>query len=154
VTPTATVGALVGMQLILYFMYRRLAEGRRPSQWGVVYDEAHRAPVDAAVVRIFAMPYDKLLEAQVTDRAGRYNFRVGQSVYYVTAAKPGYLKTETDPFDLRERKDPTVIASDLPLRRVGGRHIRVPHPDAPVPAKPAPAKPPVPAAPAPVSPPP
>ena len=65
------------------------------------------------------MPYNKLLETQVTDNAGRYSFRVGRSKYYLTVTKAGFVKTESDQIDLTAAEHPTVIASDIPLRRVG-----------------------------------
>ena len=70
-----------------------------------------------AVVRIFEGRFNKLLEAQVTDERGRYHFRVGGNVYYVTVTKPGFQKTQSEPVDLRARQEPTVIATDLPLKK-------------------------------------
>lgn len=116
IKPSALVIGLFAAQLLAYLFFRRLAAAHRPKTRGTVYDEQTGRPVQRAVVRIFAMPYHKLLETQVTDRQGSYSFRVGSNVYYVTVTKPGYLKTETDPLDLSAVTEPTAIASDIPLR--------------------------------------
>jgi hypothetical protein len=67
-------------------------------------------------VRIFSLPYNKLLETRVADRHGRYNFLVGQNLYFLTASRSGYWKTETYPLDLRGIDRLQVIAVPLPLR--------------------------------------
>ncbi|MBI4457882.1 prepilin-type N-terminal cleavage/methylation domain-containing protein [Candidatus Uhrbacteria bacterium] len=119
VRPSALVAVLFIGQLLAFFFFRRLATKSRPKSWGVVYDEASGRPLIKAVVRIFALPYHKLLESQITDRRGRYSFRVGSNMYYLTVTKKGYLKTESDPLDLTAVTEPTAIASDLPLRKEG-----------------------------------
>jgi|GEM_PF-995192 general secretion pathway protein G len=115
--PTAVTGLLFAAQVILYLLFKRLAEPPEPKTWGVVRDQLSGKPVTQAIIRIFEGKYNKLLETQVTDREGRYHFRVGPNTYYLTVTKAGYLKTETTPVDLTRVKGATVIASDLPLQR-------------------------------------
>lgn len=115
VRPSAFVGLLFAFQTVSYMLFRRLAAPPEPNGWGIVYDQMTRRPVPNAVLRIFEAKYNKLLESQVADRRGRYHFRVGGNVYYLTVTKPGYLKTETEPVDLTGASEPTVIASDLPI---------------------------------------
>jgi prepilin-type N-terminal cleavage/methylation domain-containing protein len=116
VKPSLTVGLLLAAQVVVYLLFKRLAATPQPKSWGIIYEEGSAKPVTHAVVRIFAMPYHKLLESQVTDGHGRYGFKVGNNVYYLTVTKNGFLKTETDPLDLSTITEPTVIASDIPLR--------------------------------------
>lgn len=113
--PTVFVGLLFAAEVVLYFLFKRLAQPPEPKNWGTVYDKGTRRPVVQAVVRIFSAKYNKLLETQVTDAHGRYHFRVMGDVFFMTVTKNGYRKTETDPFDLRDAKTPVVVASDLPL---------------------------------------
>ena len=117
ISPTLPVVLMFAFQVVVLMFFRRLAFTPEPKTWGTVYDEATKRAVPKAVVRIFESRFNKLLETQVTDAQGRYHFRVGANKYYLTVNKPGYLKTETDPLDLTAAKEPTVIASDLPLRR-------------------------------------
>lgn len=115
--PTILTGLLFALQVVLYSLFKRLAEPPEPKTWGVVFDQETEKPIANAIVRIFEGKYNKLLESQVTDRLGRYHFRVGSNTYYLTVTRPGYFKTETAPLDLTKATGATVIASDLPLKR-------------------------------------
>lgn len=118
IRPTPTVVILFLFQILAYFIFRRIAITPEPKSWGIVFDAETKKPVKQAILRLFSLPYYKLLETQVTDAYGRYHFRVGRSIYYLTAIKPGYQKTESDPLDLTAAKEATtVIATDIPLRR-------------------------------------
>lgn len=119
IKPSIFVALLFAAQIVLYLIFRRIAEPPQPKNWGIVYEKGSQRPVSQAILRIFEAKYNKLLETQVTDRNGRYHFRVGSNVYYLTVTKPGYLKTETDPLDLSNVTEATVIASDLPLQLSG-----------------------------------
>jgi prepilin-type N-terminal cleavage/methylation domain-containing protein len=116
-TPTAVTALILAAQAVVYLIFRRLSEPRAIKSWGLVLEQGSRRPVSRAVVRVFEAKYNKLLETQVTDRRGRYHFRVGRGVYYLTVTKPGYAKTETNKLDLTGREGATVIAADLPLVR-------------------------------------
>lgn len=124
--PTAMTGLLLGAQFVTYLIFKRLAEPSEPKTWGTVFDQDTGRPVAQAIVRVFEDKYNKLLETQVTDSAGRYHFRVGRNTYHLTVSKPGYFKTETTPFDLTGGEEAVVIASDLPLRRDLGAEIEPP----------------------------
>ena len=117
--PTMLTALLFVMQILVYLFFKRIANPSQPKNWGKVYEDGTGKPVFRAVIRIFAMPYHKLLETQVTDHAGRYNFRVGSNKYYVTVTKKGYQKTTTDEVDFSEATKPMFVAADLPLRREG-----------------------------------
>lgn len=117
IRPTVLTAGLFAAQLVMYLLFRRLATAAEPKNWGIVYDQVTNKPVPEAIARVFEAKFNKLLETQVTDRQGRYHFRVGGNVYYITVTKPGYRKTETNPIDLSTVREPTVIASDLPLQQ-------------------------------------
>ncbi len=117
VTPTPAMLVIFLVQLFIYFGFKRIAEPPAPKTQGVVYDEETKDPIDKAVVRIFSLPYNKVLESRVTDGHGRYNFYVGHGKYYLTVVKLGYQKTETNEIDFSANEKPTFIASDLPLRK-------------------------------------
>ncbi|MBN1585068.1 prepilin-type N-terminal cleavage/methylation domain-containing protein [Candidatus Uhrbacteria bacterium] len=120
VKPSVLTVSLAAFQVLVYLFFRRLANPTsQVRNWGTVYEEDTGRPVYLAVVRIFALPYHKLLESKVTDRYGRYNFRVGSNRYYVIVSKDGFLKTETDEIDFSDMKTPSLVAADLPLRREG-----------------------------------
>ncbi len=131
ITPSVFVGLLFAAQVVTYLLFRRLATPPEPKNWGIVYEQVSRRPVPHAILRIFEAKYNKLLESQVTDRHGRYHFRVGGNVYYLTVTKPGFQKTETDPIDLSATTEPTVIASDLPLAVQVGIPVPPPGPTPP-----------------------
>lgn len=115
ITPTLFVAFLFVLQLLSYFLFRRLAAISESRRWGIVFDQATRKPVPYAIARVFEARFNKMLDSQATDSSGRYHFRVGGNVYYLTVSKDGYHRTETAPIDLSKSLNPTVIASDLPL---------------------------------------
>lgn len=119
IKPSLLVAALFVLQVLAYMFFRRFATTASPKNWGLVYEEGTKRPVQSAVLRIFALPYHKMLDSRVSDNRGRYNFRVGNSKYYLTVTKPGFLKTESDPVDFSQVTEPMIIAADVPLRRAG-----------------------------------
>ncbi len=136
IAPTLLTGLLLLAQLIAYKLFKRLAVVKEPKKWGFVYEKGFGRPLPKAVLRIFALPYHKLVETQVSDSRGRYHFRVGSGKFYLTATKPGFEKTESEPLNLEDTVEPTVIASDIPLMREGER-IPAPLPGEPPKGKPA-----------------
>lgn len=119
IAPNVLTGLLLAAQLIAYRLFKRLAIVKEPKKWGFIYEKGYGKAVPRAVLRIFALPYHKLVETQVADGRGRYHFRVGSGKFYLTAVKPGYEKTESEPLNLEDTVEPTVIASDIPLMREG-----------------------------------
>lgn len=117
ITPTPVFAALLALQILLYFVFRRLAVTKQPKSWGIIYDEETRHPLRLAIARIFDTAYNKLLETAVTDARGRYNFLVGRSKYYVTYEKSGYEKKQSEEIDLTKAEKPEVIAKDVGLKK-------------------------------------
>ncbi len=117
VTPSVPMLLLFLIQLFFYQLFKRFSEPPKPKSQGVVHDIDTRKPIAGAVVRVLSLPYHKVLETQLADAQGRYHFNVGAGVYYLTALKPGYEKTETDEIDFTKNDKPAWIAADLPMRR-------------------------------------
>jgi hypothetical protein len=116
--PTLWMGGLAVLHVCLYFVFRRVSIPARSKDHGVVHEEGTDQPIPQAVVRMFALPYHKLVATAVTDTAGRYGLLVGPAEVYVTVKKDGYEKTTTDAVDLRAEHGTMTIATDLPMRRV------------------------------------
>lgn len=108
---------LAGIQIALFFLFRRLARPPRPKNWGIIYDARTKKPIPFAVTRIVETQYHKVLESRVTDSAGRYNFLVGNNKYVVTVEKPGYDPFKTEELDLSGTgKEGGVVSKDIPLQ--------------------------------------
>ncbi len=115
--PNLLTGGLFAAQVLAYMLFKRLAITKESKQWGFVYEKGRGKAVPKAVLRVFALPYHKMVDTQVTDSSGRYHFRVGGGLFYLTASKKGYEKTESEPLDLRDRKEPAIIVTNIPLVR-------------------------------------
>lgn len=116
IKPSYLLAGLLVANVALFYLFRRLASPKQPAEWGEVRDEKTGKPVVHAVVRLFSSPYNKLVDTKVSDRRGRYNFLVGQNVYFLTATSNGYWKTESFPVDLRVSDHPQVISSVVKMR--------------------------------------
>jgi hypothetical protein len=98
-----TITALI-IHIILFIIFHTLILPRRPKSWGTIYDKKTRAGLARAIVRIFDLRYNKLLETQVSDFKGRYSFLVGQNEYSLTAQKQGYETRTIKPVDMLKRE--------------------------------------------------
>jgi len=116
IKPSWLVGFLFVLGVVVYLFFRRFVTVPAPKNWGMVQGEQETKPVPGAVLRIFALPYDKLLESKVADSRGRYNFRVGSSKFYLTVTKDGYEKKQTELFDFSGATEPKVIAEDISIK--------------------------------------
>jgi len=117
ISPTPFVLGMLFVNIISFFVFRRLSITAKPKSWGIVYDEKTKKPLRNALARIFEARFNKLLETQITDNKGRYTFLVGRNVYYVTFEKPGYQKQQKGPVDLvdEKRAKEGVIGMDVGL---------------------------------------
>lgn len=149
ISPKPIYLGIVGIHVGLYALFRRLAVAKAPRSWGIVRDAQTGKPLGTAIVRVFSIEYNKLLETKITDARGRYAFLVGSSRYFVTAEKPGYSKTKSDVVDFSDEKVPTTITETIDLVPGVPEVPQVPK----VPPPPPPPQPPVPPAPLPPPPP-
>jgi hypothetical protein len=118
IKPSTQVAFLTLAHVGIYLMFRRLSFSTKAKEWGIVFDEKTRKPLDSVIVRIFDKKYNKLLETKVTDKNGKYGFFVRRNVYYVTAEREGYEKFTSPYIDLSS-KDEALVDQNLSLVRVG-----------------------------------
>ncbi len=119
IVPSATVVAFLVLNIGSYVLLRRLAQSRKPKNWGSVRDKKTGRPIANVIARVFDTKYNKLLETQVTDLTGRYAFLVGPNSYSITFEKAGYVRQQKTPIDLtttaQERGE--FIAFDIKLEK-------------------------------------
>ncbi len=122
VTRTNLSLVLLALHLVVFYIFRRLARGKRPRTWGHTRDVKTAVTLPHAVVRIFDTKYQRLLETQVADRQGRFGFLVGTSSYRLDALKVGYkfpASQKRRPSDYIggpiETKKAAILTMDIPL---------------------------------------
>lgn len=118
IKPSWPVGLLFLLGIAVYLFFRRFATVPAPKNWGIVKETEKIEPIPGAVLRIFALPYDKMLDSRVTDKRGRYNFQVGNSQFYLTVTKDGYEKKKTELLDFTKSSEPEIIASDIQIKKI------------------------------------
>ena len=116
VNPHVWVGALVIFQVIIYFIFRRLAKAHKPLTWGFVKDFLTGRELRKTVVRVFDTRFNKLLDTQVTDNKGKYGFLVSKGEYYLTGDKEGYEAYKSSIFDLT-KKEAAYLAEEIKMRK-------------------------------------
>jgi hypothetical protein len=117
IKPSWWVAALLVVQLFLIYVSRKLAIPPKLKSWGVVTDEVTHKPISHAVVRIFDVRYNKLLESQVSDASGRYGFLVGKNTYYLTVEKSGFAMTKSDPIEITDEAG-GIVAQNIKLKKI------------------------------------
>lgn len=116
ISPSWFLLGLLIVQILTYFLFRRLALPKKPKGWGIVYDDKSRRPLSSVIVRIFDKKFNKLLETQVTDTRGNYGFFAQKNVYFITAEKAGYKKFKSDDIDLT-KADTSVVDKHIPIEK-------------------------------------
>ncbi len=120
IAPSVVTGGLFGVQLVSYFLFRRLALPPKLKDWGIAYDMGSKQPLERAIIRVFDKKFNKLLETQITDQKGKYGFFAGKGLYYITAEKIGYDKFVSQDIDLRQAKE-TIIDQKVGLSKQRGK---------------------------------
>lgn len=110
------VWVLLGVHVLLFIIFRRLAVPPKIKSWGIVYDTATKHPVGRTVARLFNSEFNKLVSTQITDSRGRYYFLAGDNKYYVTYDHPEYASEKTEIIDL-SGKEADNIAKDVALKK-------------------------------------
>ncbi|GEM_PF-2790279 len=116
VSPNLWTTLLLVSQILLYFLFKRVAVPKKPKSWGIVYDRENGQPVERAIARLFSKQFDKLVLTEVTDKSGRYSFMVGPNEYYVTFEKAGYQKAMSPEIKIKEKDE--VIKVDTGMERI------------------------------------
>src|SRR3989344_5919293 len=114
--PSVLMISFVVVHLLLYSLFQRLARREKIPKWGIILDAKTGQPVARSVAKIYSPQYDKMLEAQVTDRHGRYGFLAGNNIYYLTAVKEGYAEAKTANIDLTHKKSSEIIGQNIKLQ--------------------------------------
>lgn len=117
IDPSPWTISLAVCQILVLGLFVKLAIPKKPSSWGIVYNEKTRRPLSKAIVRIFEPKYNKLLETKITDSRGRYAFLVGPSEFYTTYEKEGFQKVEVRPIDRTDTKSASYVSMDIPLKK-------------------------------------
>jgi hypothetical protein len=115
IRPTYLSIAMVGVQIGVLLLARRLARPRKPISWGIVYDKSTGRPLSKVVARIFEPKYNKLLETQVTDSKGRYAFLLGPNQYHAVFQKSGFDQFEITPIDYTKNQDSKDFSQEIQL---------------------------------------
>lgn len=117
IAPSWLLVGLLALQVLTYFLFRRLALPKKPKEWGIIYDQKTRRPLGTVIVRIFDKKFNKLLETQITDSKGRYGFFASKNLYFVTADKTGFEKYRSEDIDLVNAKE-AVIDKHISLKKL------------------------------------
>ncbi|MEK7481385.1 MAG: fibronectin type III domain-containing protein [Patescibacteria group bacterium] len=113
VSPSWWVGALLGVHVTSFLFFRRLSKRERgANQFGTIKDKSTGKSIAQAVVRIFDVEYNKLLDTRVTDKDGRYVFLVGRNKYYLMIEAPGFAQYLSQPITMNEMG---AIVADIAL---------------------------------------
>jgi len=117
IAPNVFTFSMLAIHLVIYWAFRRFAQGQKNKDWGVVYDEQSSEPLYQAVTRIVSPEYNKILDYSVTDHYGRYGFLAAKNVYYLTADMPGYKRYKTSNIDLKSKEVEEVVGLDMKLAK-------------------------------------
>jgi hypothetical protein len=106
------------LSLIFYLLIGILEylRTRKARPYGVVTDTFNH-PLELAIVRIFDKKTNRLIETDVTDRDGRFKFLTDPGIYYLTAAKPGYVDFKSHLMYLEKEK--TLVSTNIKLKKEG-----------------------------------
>jgi Purple acid Phosphatase, N-terminal domain len=62
----------------------------RKRRWGIVYNSLNKQPIEMAIVRLLHQETKLIVQTKVTDKDGRYFFRVKKGSYIIEVIKPQY----------------------------------------------------------------
>ncbi|MEI6288216.1 MAG: carboxypeptidase-like regulatory domain-containing protein [bacterium] len=126
VTPTWIFVLMLAVHIILFLLFRRLAHQYKPRPWGIIFDKTNSRPLNRSVARIFSPQYNRMLEAQLSDRYGRYGFLADSNVFYVTASHDGYEEATGKTVDLTHHKAGEAVGYNLLLKLAGDKTPEMP----------------------------
>ena len=118
ITPELWIGGLIIVQLVIYFIFKRLADADKPVSWGMVKDALSGKSLTRSIVRVFDTKFNKLLDTQVTEKKGKYAFLVGKNEYYMTTEKDGYQPHKTCAYDM-SHEESGYLAEDIGMNKEG-----------------------------------
>ena len=114
----------LALHIVMFFLFLKYVNPRKPKGWGVVYDADNRKPINKVIARLFSKEYNKLIDFRVTDRKGRYAFLVGPSDYYVAFERTGYQDYRTPDLNFKDKETgETFINKNVRLEKTGGENM-------------------------------
>ena len=122
ITPELWIAGLIVVQIIIYFIFKRLADADKPVSWGMVKDVLSGKALKRSIVRVFDTKFNKLLDTQVTEKKGKYAFLVGNNEYYMTTEKAGYQPHKTDVYDM-SHEESGYLAKDISMNKEGAPSV-------------------------------
>ncbi len=111
IDPKPWMIALAVGNVLIYTVYRSRVLKSKPTRFGQVRDTNGKA-ISGAVVRLFSLPRNKLVESVLTDRHGRYGFLVGDGTYQILVEKDGYQKVQTASLSM-QKGSPGWVGEDV-----------------------------------------
>mgnify|MGYP005845930881 CR=1 FL=1 len=108
--------AIYLLSLIFYILLGILEylRTRKARPYGVVTDTFNH-PLETVIVRIYQKENNRLIATDVTDRDGRFRFLVVPGVYYLSAAKPGFIDFKSHLMYLQ--KERTQVSTTIKLKK-------------------------------------
>lgn len=105
------------LSLLFYFFIIALEvlRAKKARPYGMVTD-IFGHPMNLAIVRIYQKSTNRLVGTDVSDSQGRFKFLVSPGVYYITAAKAGYIDYKSHLMYLEKEK--TMVSSTIKLKRI------------------------------------
>ncbi len=89
-----SIASLAGLLPYLFFLFSEpllVIFKKKRKKYGVVYDSITKQPVDLAILRLYNVVNNKLIQTKVTDKEGRFSFVVKPGSYYIKVFKKGYV---------------------------------------------------------------
>ena len=102
--------ALYGILFVIEYL-----QSKRSRPYGVVSD-VFGHPLAISIVRIYSKKTDRLIATDVTDNQGRFKFLVVPGIYYMTAAKPGYIDFKSHIMYLERER--TMVTTNIKLKKM------------------------------------
>ena len=94
-----------------------LGESRKAKAAGLVTD-VYLRPTPGAIVRIYHREDNRLMDSDVSDRQGHFEFKVAPGIYYLFATKPNYVDFKSHLLYLEKtKKKEAVSAITIKLRK-------------------------------------
>ncbi|MFA6296114.1 MAG: chitobiase/beta-hexosaminidase C-terminal domain-containing protein [Patescibacteria group bacterium] len=115
ISPSILTAVLFVLDIILFFVFRRLAV-KRMNSWGKTIDQSKHKALPKTIVRLFDNKYGRMLLADISKGDGRYGFLAGKDKYVLTSQKSGY-ELPQNKIEVQGGKE-GVISQNLELKKV------------------------------------
>ncbi len=125
--------SLASLLYYIWFLFTQpflLLGKKKRKQWGLVYNSLSKKPIDLVAVRLQDIKSGRVIQTRVTDKDGRFIFKVKKGDYLISAVRDGfdfpteYLKNEKEDRDLVDiyhgekievKEDDVILAVNIPL---------------------------------------